>query len=360
MADAVKEWLEESVTPEAIERTLKKMRSEKDTLASGAVPVIRPNVILSNFIITLCSPLNEVRQKLEGLLEELTVLIPSRFFIVSIADEDIKELSTAVRLREIKSSSGKEFYSEEIFIQTSKSTLPLIPSLLRSLFASDVSIVSYVEGEPTGKEGSTVDELLHQLREICDLFLYDSKDFKNYSHAVSELFALRRIVRPQKEVDSKKLAPTSVRLRDINWYRHERLRSLLASLYDASSFSSSAIKEVEVILNQEKPSATGLILAGWLGEVLENESLVKIITSKPTSGQTESYIKVLVKGDGLELAVSQDGDFFEVTSGGSTRRLNSKSSSVAQLISLPIQSSGLDDYFTKSLERSLTVCSKWA
>jgi len=359
MADAVQEWLEVPVAAEDIERALKKMRAEKDGQPAGTEPVGKPNVILSNFVITLCSPMPKVRAQLEILLSELAILIPSRFFIVSLAEEDAKDLSTAVRLREIKSSSGQDFYSEEIFIETSQSTLPWISSLLRSLFTSDVSIISYVIGEPTGDEESVYEELLQHLREMCDLFLYDSQDFTNFSDAVSSLLSLRRIVRPHHEAESRKLAPSSVRLRDINWCRYEKLRSLLAGLYDASHVSRSAIKSVEVVINQPRPSPTGLILAGWLGEALEQKELVKLVTANLTTGESKLFVKVVVKGDGFELSVSQDGDNFEVSSAGTVRKLNSKPLSTAQLISLPVQSSGLDDYFTKSLERSLSLAQTW-
>lgn len=359
MSEVVEEQSEISVPPEDIERALKKMRVEIDQSVTTQ-PEFKPSVILSNFIITLCAPLAKERDSLEKLLKELALLVPSRFFIVSIAEDDIDKLDTSVRVKEIKSSSGQEFYSEEIFISTSRSTLPLVASLLRGLCISDVSIISYVMGEPTEDGESSIDDLLQELRQICDLFLYDSKDFQDYQSSVTSLFSLRRIVRPHNEIESRKLAPTSVRLRDLNWYRHERLRSLLAGLYDASDITTEAISEVEVLLNQSRPSPTALILAGWLEEILGKKDLVKIISNSTLPAHTDSYVKIVVRGKGFELSVSQDGEQFEVASGGSVRKLHSKSSSSAQLISLPVQSSGLDDYFTKSLERSLSNLQSWA
>lgn len=359
MSEVVEELREVTVAPEDIERLLKKMRSELDP-TGPTQPEFKPNVILSNFIITLCSPLAAVRDRLEKLSQELALLVPSRFFIVSLAENDIQKLDTSVRVKEIKSSSGHEFYSEEIFISASKSTLPLVSSLLRGLCISDVSIISYVMGEPSGEGDSAIDDLLQQLRNICDLFLYDSLDFQDYHKSVNSLFSLRRIVRPHNEIESRKLAPTSVRLRDLNWYRHERLRSLLAGLYDASDVTTKSIREVEVLLNQSKPNPTALILAGWLEEILGKKDLVKIVTGSTSSDKMDTFIKVVVKGKGFELSVSQDGDQFEVSSGDSIRKLSSKPLSSAQLISLPVQSSGLDDFFTKSLERSLSNSPTWA
>lgn len=88
---------------------------------------------------------------------------------------------------------------------TSKSTLPLVSSLLRSLCVSDVSILSYVMGEPVEAGESVTEELLQYLREICDLFLYDSQEFGSYYDSVASLFALRRIVRPHNQQESRKL-----------------------------------------------------------------------------------------------------------------------------------------------------------
>jgi hypothetical protein len=351
MSDTTEENLESLVAPEEIERTLKKMRLDR----SGSSSTVIPNIILSNFVITVPVELKKVRPQLEEMLEELALLVPSRFFIVSLGDAGATKLSTAVRLTEIKSSSGQNFFSEEVFVEASANTLSLVSSLLRSLCVSDAPIISYVMGEPIGAPDSDVEGLLNQLREICDLILYDSKEFENYSSSVNSLFSLRRIVRPTNEEASRKLAPSSVRLRDINWYRLEKLRSLLAGLYDAGGFSSSAIKAVEVHITQSKSTPTSLLLAGWLNEILQMEGLVKIVSAQTVKGASSSYIKVSVNGDNFNMSVSQDGDLFEVTTGESTRKLNSKSPSTSELISLPVQASGLDDYFTKSLERSLAV-----
>lgn len=94
-AAAPEEGQEISVLPEEIERALKKIRAERDQ--SGKTdPSFKPSVILSNFIVTVCAPLASVRVELEKLLEELAILVPSRFFIVSLADTDISKLDTAV------------------------------------------------------------------------------------------------------------------------------------------------------------------------------------------------------------------------------------------------------------------------
>jgi hypothetical protein len=351
MSELTEENLEALVAPEDIERTLKKIRVDR----SGGSLTAKPNIILSNFVITVPLALKRVRKQLEEMLEELALLVPSRFFIVSLGDSGTAKLATAVRLTEVKSSSGQHFFSEEVFVEAGTQSLSLVSSLLRSLCVSDAPIISYVMGEPIGGADSDVESLLNQLREMCDLILYDSKEFNNYSSSVNSLFSLRRIVRPANEEASRKLAPSSVRIRDLNWYRLEKLRSLLAGLYDAGGFSSSAIKSVELIIAQPKPTPTSLILSGWLNEIFNKAGLVKIVSDQKVSGASSSYIKVLVKGENFDISVSQDGDSFEVTTGESTRKLNSKSPSTSQLISLPVQASGLDDYFTKSLERSLAV-----
>lgn len=123
-----------------------------------------------------------------------------------------------------------------------------------------------------------------------------------------------------------------MRLRDLNWYRYEKLRSLLAGLYDASHLTNSAIKAVEVVINQPKPSPTSLLLAGWLSEIMGKKDIVKIVPVNLNSGESNSFLKVIVKGSGFEIAVSQDKDQFQVFSGESVRKLILKPLTTAQLI----------------------------
>lgn len=360
MSEELNGYPEVDVKPTDIEQALRKLIVEKNGGTTNNNKVGKPSVLLSNFVFTVFSPLAKAREQLDDLLGELAVMMPSRFFIVSLVEDDIKELKTAVNVREIRTSTGNQFLSEEIFISASKETLPLISSLLRHLFISDVPIISYIIEEPGCDDKRNFEGLLLYLKEVCDLFLFDSQKFKSYARAVSSLISLRRIIRPHKESESRKLAPTSVRLRDLNWYRHEKIRALLAGLFDTSNFTSSSIKEVEVVVNQKGISPTGLLLAGWLKEALGERDIVKLSSVALHGGESSSYIKLSVRGDSTELSVSQDGEKFEVCCGGSVRALSSKPLTTAQLMLLPIQSSGLDDYFTKSLEQSLFLAEKWA
>ncbi len=356
--------LEVQVRPEDIERTLKQSRAERAAGRGQGASELHPSIILSNFIVTLPGDIKDSRQAVESLLAELSLTVPSRFFIISLDSASNERLTTAVRCR----LSTPDSYSEEIYIQASKETLPLVSSLLRSLCISDVSTVSYVMGEPWATDGDSqmaqsIEGLLTQLQDMCDLFLYDSRTFRNYKDSVSSLFSLRRIVRPVNEEASHKLARSTVRVRDLNWYRSEQLRSLLAEVFDAGEFGREgySIQSVEVISSNSKPDATSLLLAGWLKEILRSETgdaNVKFVSQKPKKNQGH-FLKLLVKTDGLEFSVAQYEQMFEVSIGENSRRLTAREQSIAQLISLPMHSSGLDDYFTRSLERSLEIAALW-
>lgn len=377
------------VPPEDVERMLKKIWREAvqidESRDSSTEHQPRLRTALANLVLVLSPDKNPakglptVTELVNELISDLCVQFPSRFFLISFDDSLPNEtLKTAVSSRCVLGSSGHHVCSEEISVSCGRGALPLAPSLLRSLFIPDVPIVSLILGDPTDSSDTSLVELLKQLGEMCDLFLYDSKLFRNYQRAASFLASLRK-TKPSEEGEKRKRGGSAiVRIRDLQWYRTERFRMLLAERFDGGRHREivPSIKEIKFTSAGGSIDPTSLLLGGWICAALgwkigEKSDEGLQCTTSSGAPRTIAFVanpgsqefSLSLKGSDIEFAVEfneasltyETSARFAFSEKMIERRLTVPKATLADLIALPMQSSGINDYFTRSLERSIEI-----
>lgn len=346
------------VNPQEIERMLRSIWSEAVKLdRSEEEEAPRLRTTLSNFIIFRLSQVG-----LDDLIADLCVQFPSRFFVVSLDEQiDGEKISTGVSSRCVLSHGGRHVCSEEILIRCGQRAIPYVGSLLRSLFVPDVPIIALTLGEPTTSESR---DMLSLLGEMGDLFLYDSRSFGNFHFTAEFFLSLRR--------------EGNTGVRDLNWYRTARYRSLIAERFDSGVYRElwREISQVKFVSGDSIQDSRSLLLAGWMATVLN----WRVSSAAPgvircTYEQGQSVEMQFVKADSpgtFELEIKAAGDTFSVDYDYSLSRYETSSKfggdrkrvertltvprfSLADLVVAPVQSSGVDDYFTRSLAKAIEI-----
>ncbi len=377
--DSAEPMASQDIPPEEVEKALRRIWRDaaKVDEASDTGPQHAPRLRtrLSNFVIVLGPDVGDGKRVVNELITDLCLLFPSRFFVVELEKEDDGEsVRTSVSSRCVLGSSGQHVCSEEVFIRCGGGTLKHVTSLLRSLFVPDVSIISFFLGDPSAPVNQPLTGLLQQLREMCDLLLYDSQLTKNYQREVGLFLSLRN---PSETSSARKGMPYVVRVRDLQWYRTLRLRMLLAEQFDTGRYRElvPAISKVRFSSARGATDPAAILLAGWISAVLGWKAGTRMsdgVLSCKTSKGKEASLEFVTEKEGFKVTLLSPGNEFSIEFDEEQmlfetaarvessekiveRRLTVPRPSLAELLVAPIQSSGVNDYFTHSLERSLDV-----
>jgi len=367
------------VPSEDVEKMLKKVWSEAaqidERTDSDGEKSPRLKTTLANFVMVQTSP---SRGKLDEVISDLCIQFPSRFFIISFDSTiPVGTLSTGVSSRCVLAQSGQHVCSEEVLIRCGDSSSGNVGSLLRSLFVPDVPIIALVFGDPFQPSESALGDLLPQLREMCDLFLYDSRMFDDYVRGAELLLSLRRVgdggAHPSM---GRGRGNFGVGVRDLSWYLTQRYRGLLAERFDSGAYHDliPSISKLSFTSAKGAQDPRALLLAGWIAAVLnwrafsKSGALVVGVTDSGKKvaleflqGEPGSNFKFSIVADGAVFSVQYNdaGSFYETSSKlkelEKDRTLTVPKFTLADLILAPVQSSGLDDFFTRSLERSIEI-----
>jgi hypothetical protein len=363
----------------AAETTLGEKSSSKD----GNV-----RAILSNFVIILPPNSNFSSNDSQKLLQSVSMLYPSRFFIITISEEE-QTPKCFVSSRCIMAQSGAHVCSEEIYINAGSNQVEFIPSLLTSLFVADVKRVLIVLGDlPANSREFLL--FLEKLRLQTDIILYDSFSFKDYSYSAS-IFSRNKSDSTESKINEK-----NIRIRDLSWYRTEKWRMLIAEHFDSPDYVSKidSITNLSFYYYHDQIPGEVLLLIGWIERCLSwqfydstsTSSLTTLsynstkgnihkITLHKLGGERKQEADKLATLEQIDLSIgeikalelkrdfknqlvavttqpvtdSKDSNVCDL----SIRKVPFKSDSLEQLLLLPLHSSGIDDYFTSSFIRAL-------
>lgn len=262
------------VKPTSLETELEKIRSaaaqddlRKEMKEKGSAQA-RAKATLSNFIIINLIGDAEAEKQIDSIIDRVCLAYPSRFFVI---DSFLKSgtIATAVSSRCFLADSGIHVCSEEVFISASSQGIKLVPNILLSLLAPDVSnnvLLLLPKGQlelDTAKK-----ELLGKVFNLSSKVLFDSGDTSDFKQILTELLNLN-----------------SSAVCDLNWRRGRKLRNLVREIFDAEllSDSSEGISKIAIsCVNSNEDLAKGLLpataqlFASWLVASLENKVAKKI------------------------------------------------------------------------------------
>lgn len=236
------------VSLEAIEGELRRIWQEAaEAYASTAGPSAMPQarVRLANMLIckdAADSSLNAT--ELDALLSDLTVIYPSRFFIIefnsarSSAETKDNGLTARVSSRCVQARSGAHVCSEEIWLQLESVELASLRQLIFSLLLRDLPVVMLYAGAvekiiTEAREERAIAPLILLLREIADKVIYDSVLFSNFARSLAAL-------------DKAKLLKGNNELVDLSWARLSRLRLAIAEQFENTE-AQALLAELEAI-----------------------------------------------------------------------------------------------------------------
>jgi glucose-6-phosphate dehydrogenase assembly protein OpcA len=292
------------VLPAKLDEELERIRREAAQLdrnrelkeSGAAAPRLRTT--LANLIMFVSRHGWSVAdQTIDQLITELCVSHPSRFFVVTYACDGVAarclcegKVQTAVSSRCVLTNSGTHVCSEEVYINVRPKSLPVVSNLLLSLLVPHVSTVIMMLCDPARKLLNCWHEhaearyvaLVRSIARECNLLVYDSLLFDDYSESISALF----------HEDASSLLPSAgLSHYDLNWERTDKWRALTAEQFDAERLSSAAgnILELRFISfrrvgtgGQTSVAAEAFLLAGWfMARLGWNE----ISASAPQSGK---------------------------------------------------------------------------
>ncbi|MCC6952879.1 MAG: glucose-6-phosphate dehydrogenase assembly protein OpcA [Deltaproteobacteria bacterium] len=225
------------VNPAEIERELLRVWRETAALDMSAQPTqgaerdTRVRAILSNFVIISRADDQTVPAgHIDDIVTAMCVSYPSRFFILRCGDVNGPELDTSVSSRCVLARSGAHVCSEELHVRASEAGLRFVPNLLRSLYAADVPVVLLLVGDALGgTSASGVRTLIRTLEAEANMTVFDSGNFADFGAGLNVL----------KDATGVGLDDVSSRAlrRDLNWYRLERWRVLIAEQFDAERYA---------------------------------------------------------------------------------------------------------------------------
>lgn len=247
----------------------------QDKATGESLPRVRSR--LANLVIIIPELTEESdRRALDGLLTDLCVSYPSRFFIVQLAPErdGEEQLRSFVSSRCVLAKSGSHVCSEEVYLDVTEKGLHLVPHLLLSLFVPDVATTLLLMGDflEWGSAGKGV----VSFKGVCERLMYDSRLFGRY-HESLEILLEQLNLRPAavraltgQNSDRAETVFTGTRhLRDIAWSTLKRWGLLIVEQFDSEAFVevSPIISRVEFLVGSRNvghipPDA--LLLAGWL------------------------------------------------------------------------------------------------
>lgn len=368
--------------PADIEKELRRIWREAAKLDSQNEAEVQPRIraVLSNILLIVSSEISNAQ--VDKLVEELLLTYPSRFFI--IRQNEATELETRVSSRCVMTSAGNHVCSEEVLISASAAGIPFVPNLLLSLLVADVGVKAILLGDPAGEN---VFSLLTRVLPMVDLVIYDSILCPNVCDATARFLNLREPSKRGEERDKKR--ERRMRMRDLNWYRLERWRTLVAEQFNRQSLRAEAMSIREIRLTsagktETPPAGEAMLLAGWVAACLKHSAgFSKTQTGKSIHvrsldekhpleiffDEQESNLekgslvgveiamtngtKVSLQLDGKEQVVHVQTSIKGSGAGvadTSDRRVAFPLLAPERLMSEPLNSSGVDDYFMRSLE----------
>ncbi len=242
---------------------------------SGDAPA-RIRTVLANMVLLhrIEGDGRSERKMLDGLITELCITHPSRFFIVGMHEKQpsAKPLEASVSSRCVLANSGAHVCSEEVYLSADESGILVLPNLLLSLLVADLPVIILTLGELS--QPNATDSFLTLYRgigELADRVIFDSSSSKNFLGCCENMFSLIQATRPDA-------GPRSVYLFDLTWERLKRWRVRIADefrnarLRDISGSISNVTLRAnvvpEVLLSNNIP-ADIMLLSGWLMDCLE-------------------------------------------------------------------------------------------
>ena len=293
------------VDPSEIEREL--LRAWRDAAQdevalppNGDAPAARVRATLANFVILTSEGEADCSGAIDELISSLCANHPSRFFTLRLGDElaspGISPLRAAVSSRCVVARSGRRVCSEEVSLSFTASGARSVPNLLLSLFTADVPVVLLVRADVFHTAGDSVlRDLFLKLASLAQIVLYDSQGYSDYHSSVAAMFQL---IGAEDQRGQWSPRATPLRLRDLNWYRSERWRLLIAEQFDSERFRR-GVKSVRSLtlscraLSPEDLPSKACLLSGWFCDALDWE---------PTRAErmTELSIRVFCRRKNLE------------------------------------------------------------
>lgn len=331
------------VEPSQIERELVKIwreaaaadaAEESSAHSSGEIaPRLRAtlcNLILVGGAVTDSS----VQRYVDSVITELCVAHPSRFFVVDLeselpavggggpeaVSETSKLVQTGVSSRCVLANSGAHLCSEEVYVRATPAGVVVVPNLLTSLLVADVEVVLALVVDPllvnNLDSSAPMDRLLVGLRPLVDKLVYDSSTFVDYRQSLECLLRFGRVGATSVTADGTLQfdGAHQVTVRDLNWQRTKRWRTLIAEQFSGQRFErgEEAVAGVRLeaccdgdALGRGIVPADVLLLAGWFVASLRYKltgvrtgSGSLILQCQNTAG-AERQIEIAASGGGV-------------------------------------------------------------
>ncbi|MFM1848365.1 MAG: hypothetical protein RL417_1839 [Pseudomonadota bacterium] len=129
-------------------------------------------------VIVAVSSVDSLRE-LETSIDSLSLVHPSRFFVVYI-DDKLKRVETAISARCHGLSRSEHACSEVVRIGTPRADLWLVPSIIRGNFMVGMPAELYLA------DGDISQDLVDKLSPLADLVIFDSGDFSSRLDILAE------------------------------------------------------------------------------------------------------------------------------------------------------------------------------
>ena len=220
--------------------------------------VLRARVANLLVYVSSAAMLDEV----EGILEELTAIHPSRVLLMlSEPEEAERDIEMSVETLNIsdKRSGDVRLCCEEVMLKASGSFTSELPSAALPLLVPDLTTFLWWRAALPG-DNKIFDDLL----EASDRLVVDSAEFVK---PAAELLEIARLFHVKDY--------GHVGISDLNWARLTSWRALLAGFYDVASYQT-LLDDVELVgidylapkHSSEAVAPQALLIAGWLASRL--------------------------------------------------------------------------------------------
>ena len=264
----------------SIEKELGRLwKEEASGLRADESPVTRA-CLLNLIVLTRAS---EADPALAGDLVALFRDRPCRILVLELEDEapgeEVKAWISAHCIR--PSGEEKQVCCEQVTLRASRRAAAHLPSLTRSLTASDLPVFIYLPFGPLREEG-----LLQDLSRTSDRIIVDSACL-----TLDELAGLAG----------------AGEVADLGWSRLLGFRASVADLFD-SPLLSQLLKQIEGIRTDGGPrseTAAGL-LHGWVRAVLGTTALATSHRIHPSAKDGNMERLILDAGSGTRIVVERD------------------------------------------------------
>ena len=198
----------------------------------------------ANFMVAAAGPAS--LSSLEGILEELAVIHPSRFFVVCL-DVEAETISAGVSARCHIFSKGRHVCSEVIRLVAPPDRVDALPGILRANFLPGLPTELFVA------ESDVSPALLEHLSRLADVAVLDAAHFDGRPDLL------------------RGIAGQTGSIIDLQWIGLGPWRDQIRSVFDRSADPAllATLRSIEIeVSGSDGVSLAGLLLAGWLSERL--------------------------------------------------------------------------------------------